>query len=398
MTKKYVPWVNYFIVTGFVVFQFLLQTVAGIMAKAWMVDFQLDRAQVGYLSSVFFISYVLLQIPVGLLYDRYGVRKVLNIAALLLVCGIWGLAYSANYSQALASRVLMGAGSAFGFVGMLYVTAAWFRPKYFALLIGIAETIALLGVALGEVMMAYLVQCYGWQITLKIAGVFALLLCMLVFCFIKDRPRRKKNIIKQPTYGKHKLRLILGNGRLWLAALYGFATVSIVNVFATMWSIPYLLQKYPAISLRMSGFVSSMVFIGIAIGGPTNAWLSQRYAIRRQVLILFAAITAILFSIMLFLPLSYGWMIIVCIFLGFFSSTYIQIFAVVKEGATKETQGASLATANMILMSSAPILQSLTGWILSKQISYEHTFLIINVLLYMAILFAWRLGDKSVRP
>lgn len=372
----------------------MLQAVAGIMAKEWMVDFALNRAQVGYLSAAFFISYVLLQIPVGLLYDKFGIRKVVNIAALLLVSGIWGLALSTTYTQALLSRVLMGSGSAFGFVGMLYVTASWFRPKYFAFLVGIAETVAMLGVALGEVLLSSMVQYYGWQATMYIAGIASIILAILVFCFIQDRQHRKTTISKQPTYVRDKIRLILGNGRLWLAACYGFSMVSIVNVFASMWSIPYLLQKYPNSSLKMSGIATSMIFMGIALGGPCNAWISQKFGIRRLLLILFAAITAILFTFMLFIPMNFGLIMVMCLLLGFFSSSYIQIFAVVKEASAKELQGASLATANMILMSSAPILQSFTGWLLSKQLTYVQSFLIINILLYLAIAFAWPLRDK----
>lgn len=387
------PWVNYAIVTSFVVFQFLLQAIAGIMAKAWMADFAINRAQLGYLSAAFYISYVLLQIPVGLIFDKLGVRKVLIVAALFLVVGIWGLAFSTSYFQALISRVLMGAGSAFGFVGMLFVTASWFKPKYFAVLVGIAETVAMLGVASGEVILATMVQYYGWRPTMKVAGLSAFIVALLVFFFIQDRKNRKTNISKPSLNLTEKLHRIICNMRMWLAALYGFSMIAIVNVFASMWSIPYLLHKYPHISLKMSGVATAMIFIGLAIGGPSNAWVNQKLGIRRQLLIAFAAITAILFSIMLFIPLQLPLLILICLLLGFFSSSYIQVFAVVKESVPRELQGTMLATTNMILMSSAPILQAVTGWVLSHQIPYAQAFLIINILLYLAIVLAWPLRD-----
>jgi len=147
--------------------------------------------------------------------------------------------------------------------------------------------------------------------------------------------------------------------------------------------------------LKMCGIATSMIFIGIAIGGPVNAWMSQAFNIRRLVLVGFAVITSVLFSLMLFIPMHYIWVAVICFLLGLFSSSYILIFAVVKECTGKELRGASLATANMVLMSSAPIIQALIGWVLSQQVSYEHALSIINVLLYLAILFAWPLKDKS---
>lgn len=385
MSRKYLPWINYGITTFFVVFQFLLQSVAGIMSNAWMIDFNLNKAEVSYLSASFFISYVLLQIPVGIAYDKLGARKVLIMASLLLMLGIWGFAYSLTYTQALCARVLMGAGSAFGFIGMLYITASWFKPKHFAILVGIAETIAMLGVALGEVLSAWMVQHYGWRLTMKISGVITTLLFFCAIIFILDKKRAFVGLNTEPLSLRQKIRFTLGNRQLWKAGLYGFAIINIINVFATLWSIPYLLQKYPQINLKMAGLATAMVFVGIAVGGPFNAWLTGRMNRRKPVLISFALMSALLFTVVLIIPISFAVMMLILLLLGFFSSSYIQVFALVKENTLKVLRGTALATVNMILMSSAPLMQSLTGWILSMKVPFYQVLMLINVLLYFAV-------------
>lgn len=393
---KLLSWLNWGSATSFVLFQFYLQTMAGLMASEWQKDFHLSTTEVGALSGAFFISYVLMQIPVGLAYDRYGTRKILIAASLLLTVGIFSLTFSQLYWHAYVARIIMGVGSAFGFVGMLYVTASWFSSKHFALLIGISETLAMLGVAAGEIGMAWIIIHYGWRTTMFLAGCSALLVsCIIIFVVRDHSPSAQTENVEQPTLGS-SLKQTLTNKQVWIAGYYGFAMFSIVNVVATLWGVSFCIQKY-SLSLASAGAMMSLIFIGIGIGGPSNAWLIQRWQNRRAFMGMFTSLTALCFAVLLYVPKLPIWgLSLTLLLLGFFSSSYIQSFAVVKDAVPVAVRATALSTVNMILMSSAPLLQPLVGKLLELKFHFTQALSIILIVLVINIIVSFGLDKKVI--
>ncbi|QBR85049.1 MFS transporter [Legionella israelensis] len=396
--KTILPVLNWAIATSFVLFQFFLQATAGLMAASWKMDFNLTSTQVGSLSAAFFITYVLMQIPVGLAYDRLGARKVLITASMVLAAGIFLLAYSQVYWQAFVSRLLMGMGSGFGFVGMLYVTATWFSGRQFALFVGLAETLAMMGVTLGEIGMAWVITHYGWRLTLMIVGFMVLLITLLVALFIHDQA---DYLSQEEEYQRGSLPTILGqvllNQQVWIAGFYGFAMVSIINVFATLWGVSFIEHQYHPISLHTVGSLISMIFLGIGIGGPFLAWLVRYYEDKRRLFLgFFALATTLLLMIVVYIPhLSLWALYFLLLLLGFFSSGYIQVFAVVKDAVKVSHRGTALSTSNMILMSSALLLQPLIGKMLFLGFSYPQALSLLIIVLGVAVVLSFYLDRKK---
>ncbi len=391
------PWINWGITTSFVLFQFFLQATSGLMAKAWTRDFDLTSTQLGSLSAAFFISYVLIQIPVGLAYDRFGARKVLVIASCLLTAGIFALAVSQSYIQAFMSRMLMGLGSGFGFVGMLYVTASWFSGRQFAMMVGLAETLAMMGVALGEIGMAWMIMNHGWRMTVMLTGLVSLLVIILVLVFIQDQAE----YIKSEEDGGYSLKSAIGRvlitPQVWIAGMYGFAMAAIINVFSTLWGVPYLLNHYHPISLHTVSSLIAMTFVGLGIGGPFIAWLVKRYDKRQLFMSVFAILTTLLLIIILYIPRLPLWSLyLLLLSMGFCSAGYIQVFAVVKESVDIKLRATALATVNMILMSCAPIMQPLIGKAIHLGFSYQHAISLLIMALLVAVFFSFYLDKNTI--
>lgn len=389
--KQFMPWLVWGTATVFVLFQFFLQAAAGLMADSWHHDFSLNKVEIGYLSSAFFVTYVFMQIPVGIAYDRFGARKVLFIAALLLAIGSYGTSYSHSFQLAVFFRGIMGLGSAFGFIGMLYVTAAWFSKSWFTLLIGVSETLASVGVAFAEIIMAYIISNHGWRYLMSISGSISLLVSIIILLIIRD----KISFIPNPTAViplKEAIATVLTNKKVWMAGLYGFAMFSIVNVFVNLWGVPFYVSN--DWSLHEAGVLMSFIFIGFAAGGPSNAWLVQKMKNRRQITTLFPLIAAGLFAIVLSIPkMSITIMFPLLFSLGYFSSSYIHVYAVVRESVPIAIRATALSTTNMILMSSAPILQPLIGKLLESGFTYKEALSIHIVLLILASQLTYRFSE-----
>lgn len=389
------PWLNWGVTTTFVLFQFFLQAAAGLMADQWQADFHLTATEVGYLSAAFYFAYMIMQIPVGLAYDRFGARRVLWVASLLLCLGIFGLAMSEVYWQAYTSRFLMGMGSAFGFVGMMYITSTWFSGSHFALLIGVAETLAMMGVALAEIGMAWVISLYGWRMLMYAAGIIMSLVSLFILLCIRDPQHATQKVEKPASSIISAIGKVLAYPEVWLAGLYGFALFAIVNVMVTLWGVPFFTQYSPPISYHTAGSLMSVVFVGIAIGAPFNGWLIGYLGKRQAIMTLFASCTALLFGIILYVPALPLTALFVLLFLtGFFCSSYIHVFAIVKDSIELELRATALATTNMILMASAPLLQPVVGKLLELKYTFPQALSLIVVFLILAVVVSLGL-DKN---
>ena len=153
----------YAIVSFFLIFEMALQVSPSVMTAPLMHDFNIGIAKFGIMSSFYFYSYALMQIPVGLLYDRFNAKYLITAAVLTCSFGCFFFAFTHQLAWAAFGRFLMGMGSAFAFVGVLIVAYRWFPHKYFALLVGVAQFLGSLGALSGELPIATMLNYFSWR-------------------------------------------------------------------------------------------------------------------------------------------------------------------------------------------------------------------------------------------
>lgn len=386
---------NWGIVTGFVLFQFFMQTVAGIMARRWRIEFDLTPLQIGNLSAAFFYIYVSLQIPVGFIYDRLPTKWVLATASFILAYACYLMSGAQSYAEALLARVLMGAASAFGFVGMLYVVAQWFEGRRFVFMVGLSETFSMIGVAVSEVVMSSVVMEWGWRLTTAMAAVFALGLCILVLLFVQDNHHSEMKKTSVPVWST--LLYLCKQPTVMMYSFYGFTMFSLINVFATLWGIPFLRHQHHGMNLTQAASLVSMIYIGVAIGCPTITWFVSRCDDRKPIMLGCAVITTVLLTLVLFgSSLPVGVLYPLLFLTAFFSSTYILSFDFTKAAVPKKMQGVCLAFTNMIIMLAAPLLQLVVGSNLHRGWSYPLSLSVLPILIICSAVFILRDNQRAV--
>ncbi|WP_332247941.1 MFS transporter [Legionella tunisiensis] len=146
---------------SFVLFQFFLQLSSGVIIGAIMHDMQLSAWQAGLLSSSFYYVYTSMQIPVGMLFDRKNTRLLLTLNALLCTIGCIFFAQSTSLFSLIIGRLLIGAGSAFAFVGLSHLLRQHFPLKQFAFMIGLSETLGFLITMFGLIGLGALIGEWG---------------------------------------------------------------------------------------------------------------------------------------------------------------------------------------------------------------------------------------------
>jgi MFS family permease len=352
----------------FYLYEFILQVSPSVMTQELMQDFSLNAAGLGVVSAFYFYAYAPMQLPAGLLYDRYGPRVLLTIAILICAAGalFFGLAKTAEMAS--LGRVFMGIGSAFSFIGALVLVSRWFPPQYFAFLAGLVQFMSSVGAITAEVPLAKAIEYIGWRNALLDLAVIGVLLAIAVWLVVRDRPESGDDTLAKsaplPMPFKQSLKEVCGRSQTWMIGFYGFLCWAPIMGFAALWGVPYLSALY-GISATKAAEACAMIWLGIGIGSPLIGWWSEY--IRRRCLPLFiAAVTGLVsLSIILYVPgISFHILLILLFCFGLAASGQSLSFALVADTNRPEVVGTGIGFQNMAVVAGGAIFQPLLGWFL----------------------------------
>lgn len=328
-----------------------------------MTAFSIQAGGLGVLASLFFYGYTPMQIPAGMLYDRFGPRVLLTITLALCALATFTFGLTQHFSIASFCRFLMGLTAAFGFAGALVVGAAWFPIRYFAAYTGMVQVLGCIGAILGQGPIASLTAVIGWRacaIAIAILGlIFAIGMWIIIRDYPPDHPHHhtpvKKVFAPRPVFQKTQN---------WWIAVYGFGIWAPVVIFAILWGVPFFHDVYH-ISLIKAASLTSFVWIGIAIGGPALGWWSYRISRRLVPMITAAALGVISSVILIYVPnLSYPLIILLLIIFGIAASAQAMSFGILHDINQRRNMGTAIGLVNMAVVGAGLVFQPLVGFIL----------------------------------
>ncbi|MCP4179113.1 MAG: MFS transporter [bacterium] len=345
----------------FYALDYFQHTAPSVLLKPISENLHLNLVHVGNVMSVYFPIYAISQLPAGYLLDKFGVRRVLSIACIIVSLGLILTAKSTGYDLLLAGRVLIAIGSAFAFIGTLKVAAMWLTPKLFPIAVGLTNTIGVLGGMFGQGLFSKMIENYDWRTSLWYISYFGIGLAVVLLLFLRTK---NKNITLEPS---QKLKFtdlkILKMPQLWFVAIYaGIMVGTVVNAFSELYDVLFLQYNYN-ISSEQAAMISTMIFIGIACGGPSHGFISNFLKNRKIWLVICNIITICIFALIVigakFFPV---WSLyFIYFFLGFFVSSMLVAFAIAKEIIPTKLHGVSMAFVNMIIGLCGAVFQPLVG-------------------------------------
>jgi MFS family permease len=356
----------YLLAACFYLYEYTLQIAPGVMTQELMRDFNVQAAGLGIISAFFYYAYTPMQLPAGLLYDRYGPRLLITLATVICAFGTLLFACSTLTYLAAIGRFLTGIGSAFAFIGILILIANWFSPGYFAMFAGFTQLMGSIGAIAGETPLALGIKRFGWQSTLLSIAGLGFILALAIWRVVRDTPtwQAKKSLPRQSILTS--LKKVLGKPQTWSIALYSFAIWAPITIFAALWGVPYLMTRLH-ISAPLAASAVTMVWIGIGVGSPLAGWFSDRIGLRKLPLLLCAILGLAVSLAILYLPMLNLITLYVLLFLfGFAAGGQSLIFAVVKDINPHAVVGTAIGFNNMAVVAGGAVFQPLVGFCLHK--------------------------------
>ncbi len=364
---KYLPWFICILSAIFYCYDFLLRVAPSVMIHDLMRAYGVFAAEIGFLSAFYYYAYTPMQIPAGLILDRYRPRIVLTIAVGLCALGAFISAAIPNLYVGFIGRALMGFGSAFAFVGTLKLAAIWLPPERFGFMAGLTTGLGTLGAMIADIVLSRMVTHLGWQQALYVSGGVGVVLTLLIWLFVHGQnPRRKilQQEYKDWSHAWKKLGFIVRNWRFWINGIVGCFLFMPVSVFASLWGVAFLRYGYH-LSQHDAATSTSLVFLGVAVGGPLAGYISDWLKQRRMPLIVGNLITILILFAIIYATFIPKLLLFALLFLlGMISSVEVLVFAIGKEISPPRMTGTATATTNFIVTIGAAVFQPLVGYVL----------------------------------
>lgn len=256
--------------------------------------FDTTGTELGVLHASFFYIYAALQLPAGLLVDRYGSRNVATAGLCVMSVGALGFALAPTFAVGFAARTLVGLGGSVVYTATLRLLANWYRPDEFATMTGWTVAAAGLGGVLATTPLAIAVESTDWRVAMGTAALAGFALTAVVYTLVRNKPA---DAGFQPIEGVSppvgipdtstvvaNTKHILTERETWLMGALLFFTLGTNFTVLGLWGVPYLVDLYPIGVGAASGYVL-VGNLGLLLGSPVIGTLSDRFGNRTLLIV-----------------------------------------------------------------------------------------------------------------
>lgn len=312
----------------FLFYKYVLQIYPSTITEQLMTEFQLTGAGLGNLAATFYYSYMIAQLFVGVILDKYSTRWLTSIAIFSCALATIWFSQTTTLLAAELSRGLMGIGVAFATVAYMKVGAAWFAPRQYAFISGLLATSAMAGAVFGQAPLAYAIHQYGWRPSLHVIGIIGFILAILFLLTVRDKAA---NNHEHHHITFNDVLTVFKNKQNWLLTLYSGLAFTPIAVFGGLWGNPFLQEAYHLTKTEAASLVS-LIFIGLGIGSPLLGFLSDRMGNRRIVMFYCTLLSCACLSLAMYWNTMPVWLLACLLFtFGFALGAFMIVFVMGKE-------------------------------------------------------------------
>jgi len=272
MSSILVAWSTWLALTFFYAYQFVQRVFPNIVMDDIMDKYHVNANEIGHFAGIYYIGYVAMHIPLGILLDHFNAKKIIPLCILLAVIGFAPLAYMDDFAIATYGRLLIGIGSSGAAVGAFKLLRLGFGEEKFPKMLGWMITIGLLGAVFGSGPLARLISYIGWQEALNYIIYVGLALAVFSYFAIPNTKSEEKFSF---AIIMHDFKYLFSNKIVLLVGVLGGLMIGPLEGFADAWSNPYLKTTYK-LTNEEAGDITQLVYIGMAVGLVVMGYIFEK--------------------------------------------------------------------------------------------------------------------------
>lgn len=380
--------------TMFFVYQYGMRSaIPSVLNEDLQRYFVITASELGSLISLFYLSYTIMQIPVGIIIDKVKPKWIAVIAFSLFSMGIIAFICSQNYGLAALSQIFLGCSSSFAFVLIMKVTNDYFSSEKVAMVSSIAISAGSLGPVMAGPALAYLSTIFYWKNVVMCAGFLGFVFSLLGIVFLKDTPSlNSMSQLSKKLSLSESLKLITRDTQYIWIGLFSMMLLGAISTFTDAWGISFLRHFY-GYNKEQAAFAVSLVYLGNILGGPIIARISEILGSYKKVMLMGSILFFILFLNLAFIRMPIYILYPLLFIIGGVVSCQFLAFPAALLLAPREVGATLTGVVNTITMLGSTLLIKGMGYVLDlskgDNINYSAVdYQISMCLLLMAIIFA----------
>ena len=375
---------------------------------------------IGFLSSVYYWTYTAMQIPSGVMADRFGARAASTIFLLIASIGSLVTCVGTEFWMIVLGKVMIAAGMAVVYVPLMKLVSVWFPKSDFAVLSGVVIAVGNVGAIAATGPLELMAQALGWREVFLVLGVITLVLAVLCATVIRNHPKdRGLPSVEAVELSEHGtavvessaaripvmkgLRIVLSGGRkFWTCALAYFLVYGSIMTFQGTWAVTYFNNVYDFV-LSASWMVTALgvgkILSTLAIGGMTSRGIIRS---KRKAMIYGTSVFTVLWAVIFVFAGdidSYWFWFAVSFAFGFFGGFMTLSFTQVKEWYPIAISGTAVSGTNIFLFLGASVCTTISGAIIGTAYTLDNfTVLWGLMLLFSAVAVVLLVLSVEKRP
>lgn len=342
-STKMISWIVWVTASIFYAYQYVLRVMPNIMLDDIMQQFNISAAAFGQFSGFYYIGYSLMHLPIGIMLDRFGPKKVMTGCILLTVVGLMPLIFAEHWAYPIAGRALIGMGSSAAILGVFKIIRMSFSEAKFPKMLSFSVMIGLIGAIYGGGPVSYMREAWGYQGVIELFALGGLALAVLTYWIVPD--------VKEPSKSSvlTDIKEVISNHRVIWACIFAGLMVGPLEGFADVWSTVFLKQVY-GFEGTIAASLPSMIFIGMCFGSPLLSFIAEKIGNYLTTIIAAGITMVLIFSSMLIWQQTPVTITLFFTIIGICSA--YQILAIYKASTyvNENVAGLTTAIANMIIM------------------------------------------------
>ncbi|MFY8039712.1 MAG: MFS transporter [Bosea sp. (in: a-proteobacteria)] len=338
-----------------------------VIATPLMADLDIGPAELGALSSAWFITFAVMQFPVGLALDRVGPRLTVSVCMGIGAVGAILFAFAPTAAVATGAMALLGIGFSPVFMAALYLFARSGPSAGFAGLASLFIGLGSLGNLLGAAPLARAADAFGWRPTM--AGVAALLCLALLLAasLLRDPPPLPKTDDADDQGILAGIRAIVSIRALWLLAPITFTAYAILVTTRGLWVAPFL-EEVNGLDRAMQGNGAFAMALAMTAGAFVFGWVEKHLGGPKPTVLWSTSLTAALFvALAVSGHLGGLWAIVLFAAIGIAGFNYAILMAHARLFFPAHLIGRGMTTMNFLFIAGASAVQIGSGWFIAAE-------------------------------